>query len=264
MGQTKEKILNPDATMSLGDHLEELRLRLILALLGLGAGLVIGLIFGAHIISFIEIPFVQAMTSQGYEARLQTLAPADGFISYVKIALIAGFIISSPWVFYQIWMFVAAGLYKHERRFVYLAAPFSAVLFITGALFFMFIVAPVTLTFLIQFNEDVLNVRSQFTFAYYISFITLLTLVFGIAFQTPIAIYFLHRTGIVSTRALKKSRRYVILTTVIVAAIATPSPDPISQITLAVPLYLLFELGLLLGTIADHRQKKRNPSSPHQ
>jgi len=236
--------------MSLGDHLEELRMRLIRALLGLIVGTVICLFVCSKIIALIERPYVHVM---GEDAILQTLSPADGFISYIKIALVSGLILSSPWVFYHIWMFVAAGLYSHEKRYVHLATPFSAVLFVTGALFFVLVVAPLTLKFLVGFNKNMLGVSSNFTFANYISFITMLMLVFGVAFQTPIAIFFLNKTGLVSIEGLRRSRKYVLLGIFIVAAMATP-PDPISQVTLAVPLYALFELGILLSSFS---QKKR-------
>ena len=251
MGDTdKKKDLLFNSTMSLGDHLEELRSRLILALLGLVICAVIGFCFGTKIIAFIEKPYISAM---GTEARLQTLAPADGFVSYVKIALVTGLIISSPWVFYQLWMFVAAGLYPNEKRYVNLAAPFSAALFIAGALFFIFVVAPLTLNFLVKFNKNILGVNSQFTFQNYISFITHLMLVFGIAFQTPTAIFFLNKTGLVSIRALRSSRKYVLLVIFVVAALATP-PDVVSQVTLALPLYLLFEAGILISYLASRRK----------
>jgi sec-independent protein translocase protein TatC len=251
MCDAKKKYDPAETTMSLGDHLEELRKRLILALIGIVIGLVVCLFFASEIITFIEKPYIDVM---GKEARLQTLAPADGFISYVKIALISGLILSSPWVFYQLWLFIAAGLYFHEKRYVYYAVPSSTILFVTGALFFIFVVAPLTLGFLVKFNQKVLGVQSNFTFANYISFVTMLMLVFGIAFQTPIAIFFLNRTGLVSIEALRKFRKYVFLGVFVVAAMATP-PDVISQITLAIPLYFLFELGILLSYVASRRKR---------
>jgi len=251
MGNTKTKNSLPGCTMSLGDHLEELRTRLIYALLGMAVGTVIGFCFGKTIIEIVEKPYINVM---GEETRLQTLAPADGFISFVKISLVTGLLFSAPWVFYHLWMFVAAGLYKHEKKYVYLATPFSAVLFISGALFFILIVAPLTLGFLVKFNENFLNVKSQFTFQHYISFVTHLMLVFGLAFQTPSAIFFLNKTGLVSISALNKSRKYVLLAIFVVAAMATP-PDVVSQITLAVPLYLLFELGIVLCYFAERKKK---------
>jgi len=322
----KKKSQDPlDTTMSLGDHLEELRGRLILALTGLLIGTGICLLFGTRIIKFIEKPytkifqessdepkieeettklikdlfdnarrkliadpnnqdiepkteeFVQKFCTEAIlalfndpnytairpsgnqistERRLQILSPAAGIISYIKIALMAGLILSSPWVFYHIWMFVAAGLYAHEKKYVHTAVPFSATLFVTGALFFLLVVAPLTLGFLVKFNEGVLDARSNFTFADYISFVTMLMLVFGVAFQTPIAIFFLNRTGLVSIQALRKSRKFVLLGIFVIAAMATP-PDVISQVTLAIPLYFLFELGIILSVFAERRRKSK-------
>jgi sec-independent protein translocase protein TatC len=251
MADAKEKQDLPDSTMSLGDHLEELRMRLLYALGGLVVCSVIGFCFGHRIIAFIEKPYIGVM---GEEARLITLAPADGLLSYIKIALISGLIFSSPWVFYHLWMFVAAGLYTHEKRYVYLAAPFSAILFVAGALFFIIVVAPLTLGFLVKFNERMLSVNSSFTFQRYISFVTHLMLVFGLAFQTPTAIFFLNRTGLVSLESLNRSRKYIVLVIFVVAAMVTP-PDVVSQVTLAVPLYLLFELGILLSYFAGRKKK---------
>jgi len=328
----KKKLQDPlDTTMSLGDHLEELRGRLVLAITGLLVGTGISLSFGTRIIDFIERPysrvfqanqtkpetngkdktikfienllndtrqkladdpntpkvgreteeFVYRFYTEALAAlssdpnftsltappdqisparRLQILRPADGIISYIKIALMSGLILSSPWVFYQIWMFVAAGLYTHEKKYVHTAVPFSAALFVTGALFFVLVVAPLTLKFLVKFNEGVLDARSNFTFADYISFITMLMLIFGVAFQTPIAIFFLNRTGLVSIRALRKSRKFVVLGIFIVAAMATP-PDVISQVTLGIPLYLLFELGILLSVFSEHRRKSKEKAA---
>jgi sec-independent protein translocase protein TatC len=134
--------------------------------------------------------------------------------------------------------------------------PFSAALFVAGALFFLFVVARLTLAFLVKFNEGLLGARSNFTFSDYISFVTMLMLVFGVAFQTPIAIFFLNRTGLVSIEALRKSRKFVILIIFIIAAMATP-PDVISQITLAIPLYFLFELGIFLSVFSERRRKSQ-------
>jgi sec-independent protein translocase protein TatC len=330
----KKKPQDPlDTTMSLGDHLEELRGRLILAITGLMIGTGICLFFGTRIIKFIEKPYTKVFLTpktkskteddktlkliqdlfdnthrkladdpdtpdidpkteefmrkfctdvfltlindpnytvlypstdrKSLTRRLQILSPAAGFISYIKIAMMAGLILSSPWVFYQIWMFVAAGLYAHEKKYVHTAIPFSASLFVIGALFFLFIVAPLTLGFLVKFNEGVLDAWSNFTFADYISFITMLMLVFGVAFQTPIAIFFLNRTGLVSIEALRKSRKFIILIIVIVAAMATP-PDVISQVTLAIPLYLLFELGIILSVLAERRRKSQEKAAQSQ
>lgn len=246
-----------DSSMSLEDHLEELRFRLIRMIVGISMGFIICLFLGSDIINFIQRPYFDAMHSlynaqvthrESIEAeyQLQTLAPADGFLSYIKITLVSGVILASPWVFYHIWMFIAAGLYPKEKRFVYKVAPISAILFICGALFFIMAVAPLSLTFLVKFNDRVLGLKSSFAFSEYVSFVSTLTFVFGIAFQMPLAIFFLTKTGMVSLIRLQRSRKYVLFGIVIVAAMATP-PDVISQLTLAGPLYLLFELGIVFS-----------------
>ena len=243
--------------MSFGDHLEELRLRLILVLAGVALACIVCVCFGKFIIAFIEKPFIDVM---GNEARLQSLAPAEGIISYMNICLIAGFVLASPWVFYQLWMFVAAGLYEKEKRYVYKAVPFSVGLFIAGALFFIFVIAPVTLRFLVLFNRQILGVESNFTFKNYISFIMLMMLVFGLSFQTPIVVLILTKTGIVPLDAFRRWRRFVILAIVIIAASIIPGSDPFSLIALSLPMYLLYELGILLSCISLNKKSSEQGS----
>lgn len=226
--------------MSLEDHLEELRRRLIYALAGLTVGMVICMIFGARLVQFLLEPYKKLVPDD----PLNFLGVPDAFVIYMKVSLVAGLIISSPWVFYHLWMFVSAGLYRRERRFVKIAVPFSTVLFIAGALFFFFVVAPLSLRFFLKFGE-LLGGEQAWTFNKYISFVTILMLVFGLGFQTPLAIFILQRTGIVSVTGLRRVRKYVFLGVFVIAAVATP-PDVISQITLGLPLYLLYELGILL------------------
>jgi sec-independent protein translocase protein TatC len=262
MGDTKNKVTKSkthenkydptSSTMSLGDHLEELRWRLILALAGLVVSTIICLFFGKQIFDFIQGPYTQLRQNNPELPKLIYLAPSDAFVVYMKVSLISGLIISSPWIFYQLWMFVVAGLYPNERRYVYIAVPFCATLFIAGALFFLFVIASISLRFFIAFGNYLGN-EPMWTLQKYISFITILMLVFGIGFQTPVVVYVLNRTGLVSIEALRRSRKYVLLLIVIIAAIATP-PDVVSQITLAIPLYLLFELGILLSYLAGRKK----------
>ncbi len=251
MSKTKKSQDPLHTTMSLEDHLEELRTRLIRAIAGVVTALIACLIFGKWIMRFIEKPYIEVMGQQ----RLQSIAPAEGFVTYMGASLIAAVIISSPWIFYQLWLFVAAGLYPNEKRYIHLAVPFSAVLFITGALFFIFMIGPVTLRFLVVFNEQILGVASNFTFKNYVSFVATMMLAFGLAFQSPIAIFFLNKTGLVSIEALRKSRRYVIFGIVVVAAAIIPGSDPFSLFALSIPMYLLFELGILLSYFANRRER---------
>lgn len=231
-------------SMSLGDHLEELRLRLTMILIGVFVGLVVCLFFGKFFIDLLTVPFGKAIGIEEVTNRLQTLKPAEGFLIYVKVCLFFGLLASSPWVFWHIWSFISSGLYRHEKKFIYAVVPASSILFVTGSLFFLIVIAPLAMGFFIKFNQ-MLSVASSWTLEHYINFILGLTLVFGIAFQLPIAIIFAERMGLVSVEKLAKGRRFVILGLVIVSAMATP-PDVISQISLATPLYILFESSILI------------------
>ncbi len=257
MGIIRKKKSEPpqDTTMSIGDHLEELRTRLIHLIIGLVIAMAICMGFGKYIIAFIRKPYIDAM---GEDAILQSLAPADGFVSYMQIALVCGLILSSPWVFYQLWKFIATGLYPKEKRYVYMSLPFSVGLFITGALFFILKIAPVTLQFLVLFNKQFLGVSSNFTFSNYISFIGMLTLIFGLAFQTPIAVFVLYLTGLVTIKDFCKFRKYVFFGIIAISAAVLPGSDPFSLFAMVIPMYLLYEFGILLSWISERRKIKKS------
>ncbi|HIJ67160.1 MAG TPA: twin-arginine translocase subunit TatC [Planctomycetes bacterium] len=241
-------------TMSLGDHLEELRARLIMIILGLFAGMVFCLFFGKFFVGLLTAPFSRTMNTPDVIRHLQTIEPAEGFIVYIKVCLVFGLLITSPWVFWQIWAFVSSGLYRHERKFIHVVAPVSAALFITGAVFFLLVVAPIALGVFIRFNER-LKLASNWTFRSYINLVLTLAVVFGAAFQMPIAIVFAERMKLIPLQNLIKARKFVILGLVIAAAMATP-PDPVSLVALAVPLYVLFEGSILICRFLQWRKSK--------
>ena len=232
------------AEMSFGDHLEELRARIILALLGLGAGLTICIFFSGFFLSLLAKPYIHAAQQIGLDGNLLAITLSEKFLVYMKTSLLFGIVISSPWVFYQLWKFISAGLYVRERKFIYIIIPVCAALFIVGALFFLFVIAPIMIRFFIGFDAGIKSVQTQVTLSSYINFMFSMMLIFGLCFQMPVAIVAVNRIGIVSTESLKKARKYVLLAIFIVAAVATPSADVISQIALAVPMYILFELGI--------------------
>lgn len=246
---------NSDAVMSLGDHLEELRARIIFALLGLAVGTGACFLLGKWIIGFVEIPYNRVRAHHPELQALAYLAPTDAFVSYMKICLIAGLILSSPWVFYQLWMFVAAGLYPRERRTVYAAVPFCVLLFAAGALLFLFVIAPTALEFFVTFGQWI-GVVPMWMFRNYVSFITLSMLVFGLAFQTPVVVVTAYRVGLVEIQSLRSGRKYALFAAFLIGGVATPSVDPFSQTALAVPLYLLYETGIILCVLSDRRRAR--------
>jgi sec-independent protein translocase protein TatC len=231
--------------MSFGDHLEELRARIILVLLGIGVGLTICMFFSGFFLSLLAKPYLQMQQQTGSSAILQAITLSEKFLVYMKTALLFGIVFSSPWVFYQLWKFVSAGLYPREKRFVYIISPVCALLFIAGAMFFLLVIAPIMIKFFVDFDIGIKSVQTQVTISSYVNFMFSMMLIFGLCFQMPVAIVAANRIGIVSVENLKKARKYVLLAIFIVAAVATPSTDVISQVALAVPMYILFELGIL-------------------
>jgi sec-independent protein translocase protein TatC len=242
-------------SMSLGEHLEDLRYRLIMAISGMLGGFTVCLFFGRFILKLASTPYKTAMESAGLEARLQAIVPSEQFVVYIKCSLVFGIVLAAPWIFYHLWKFVAPGLYKKEVRFVHTVAPLSAALFMGGSIFFITVIAPMALTFFIKFDTGIEFVEVNVTLQSYINFVLSLTLVFGLAFQLPIAIIFAEMLGLVSVELLQKGRKIVIMALVIISAIVTP-PDVISQIALACPLYILYESSILFCRLTKKRRLK--------
>jgi sec-independent protein translocase protein TatC len=309
--------------MSFGEHLEELRTRLFLALLGLMVGVVITFIppldIGKRVITQMEQPAKAALKKfydgraklraaaarqkQALTAAIDAVIPADKFVEelariapglalpapetvkgmtvrfpinhdqgsmimniadsveprdalislapletmtiFFMVCVVVGLVIASPFVFYQIWAFVAAGLYRHERHYVTKFLPVSLGLFLTGVFLCFFGVLPITLSFLLEFNVW-LGIEPTLRLSDWMSFATILPLVFGICFQTPLVMLFLERIGVFTVDDFRAKRKVAILIIVILGAILTPGQDPFSQCLLAAPMIVLYEIGILL------------------
>ncbi len=238
-----------DKRMSLGDHLEELRRRLFLAMIGLVVSTAGCLFFGRELIQFLSAPYNQVIGDKG----LAVLTVSAGISAYFKVSLLGGLIVASPWIFYQFWMFISAGLYPREKRYVNSSLPFAVLLFLAGAAFFYFVIAEQVLRFLLSFSES-MGLEPVITLQSYISFITTMMVVMGLGFQTPLVILVLTRTGLVSRETLGHYRKHVIISILIVCAILTP-PDIFSQLALAIPIWLLYEMGLFLSYLLVRRTK---------
>jgi sec-independent protein translocase protein TatC len=191
------------------------------------------------------IDFVKTRIWRAAEAKIQALSPYESFMIYLKAALVVGVILASPYIFYQIWTFVAAGLYHHERNYVYIFLPISLGLFLGGAaLAFFFVFGPV-LDFLFSYNRS-MNIAPDMRISDIISFVLLLPLGFGISFQLPLVMLFLNRLGILSFEAFLEKWRIAILAIFVIAMVLTPSGDPISMSMMALPLTGLYFLGLAM------------------
>lgn len=181
--------------------------------------------------------------------------PIEPYLTLVIMCVLVGLLISSPWVIYQVWAFVGVGLYPHERRYVHIYGPVSFLLFVVGATAF-YLASPYFIQALQSPTKGIELIQHTYLLGKYAKFIALLTLVFGIAFQTPLVVMFLGRTGIVPLETLAGKRKIVVLVMMCVGAILTPS-DPFSMIALAVPLVLLYEIGILLVRLGEHRRSRR-------
>lgn len=294
--------------MSFGDHLEELRSRLIVALMGLLPILILALLMGKQLMALLIRPAEAALREQGLPEALLATSPAEPFGQYMKVSLLATIILGSPWLLYQAWLFVAPGLYRHERRFIHILLPLSTALTVASAFFMYYVLLPVILTFFMRFGTEISTHRAaqidasaivlptipvlegdpldpapgamwvngplrqlrvnialagqpamifgmpltkdsgiviQPRLTDYFKWLTVLGVGFALAFQTPVVVLLLGWSGAIDIKTISKYRKHAILASFVIGAVLTP-PDPISQPLLSIPIYLLYELGILL------------------
>jgi sec-independent protein translocase protein TatC len=231
-------------------HLEELRSRLIKCFIAVAVGFLISYAFKERIFDILTEPLMQSLKPGDH--LIFTNLP-EAFFTLLKAALISGIMLASPVLLYQFWMFVAPGLYDREKRLVLPIMFLSTFFFVGGALFGYFIVFPFGFDFFLSFASE--TIRPMPSMKEYLGFSAKLLLAFGIVFEMPLVITFLARLGIVSISFLKKNRKYAILLFFIVAAILTP-PDVISQILMALPMMLLYEISIIGARIFGRKSEK--------
>lgn len=334
----KEKTIHDpdDFRMTFFEHLEELRKRLIHALIGIALGVIILVPLGKDLVGFLCVPLFRSLRDAGLEPRVIVLGAPAAFTIYMKVVIIGGIIVASPWVVYQVWKFIATGLYEHERKVVYIIMPLSAIMTTLGLLFMYFIMLPISLTFLINFavdygepggtGESPINwltdivkdfsggkeksdgnviatttpeqntlvlpmyeadpaepengqvwfnaterqmkffidgdlligkftvpsmLDPQLELGQFIGFVTFMTLGIVVGFQMPVILLIGGWTQVLDPRWLAKYRKYCVFICFVLGAMLTPA-DPISMVVLALPLWMLFEFGLLLGRLVYH------------
>jgi len=241
--------------MSFLGHLEELRSRLIKIVVGLGIGFAGSLIFAQQLWNAVRQPASDALRKLGFEPELAQLTPMDGFLTiYVKLPLLAAVFLASPWVLWQIWAFIAPGLYKKERKW---AGPFvivSAGLFIAGGCFAYFVAFRFGLQFLLGVGKDI-GVKPVVSIVEYFDLFVNVTLGIGLLFEMPVLIFFLTLLRITTPGFLIRNARYAILVITVLAAVVTPTPDVVNLTLFAVPMILLFFVGVFGGWILTlHRE----------
>jgi sec-independent protein translocase protein TatC len=246
--------------MSFLEHLDELRKRIFLALIGVGVSFGLCLVFANQIWQFVSDPAIAALKNTGASPNLVFIKPTEAFsIIWVKAPMLVALFLAAPWILYQVWAFIAPGLYKKERRW---AAPFvlsTAGLFILGGAFAYFVAFRFGLEFLLSIGRDI-HVMPMITATEYFDLFVNATLGIGIVFELPVLLFFLTLLRIVSPRFLLKNTRYAILIIALVAAVVTPTPDIFNMMLFTVPMWMLFFVGVFASNLLVlHREKRRFP-----
>jgi sec-independent protein translocase protein TatC len=246
--------------MSFLEHLEELRTRIIRSLMGLGVAFVLCVIFANDLWRLVSEPATTALKHLGFDPQLAQITPMETFSTvWVKVPLLTSIFVGSPWILYQVWAFIAPGLYKRERRW---AAPFvitSAGLFILGGVFAYFVAFRYGLEFLLGIGRDI-NIKPVVSVTEYFDLFVNVMLGIGLVFEMPILIFFLTLLRIASPKFLLSNSRYAILIIVIIAAVVTPTPDVFNLMLFAVPMCLLFFIGVFAGYLLTlHREHRSFP-----
>ena len=241
--------MKEDEKLPFTAHLEELRHRLIVAFVAVGVGFLASYGFKKKLFEILVAPLVRVM---GEGDTLIFTGLPEAFFTYLKVAFLAGLMLAAPVIIYQFWMFVAPGLYKRERRILFPIVLLSSIFFIGGALFGYFIVFPWGFKFFLGFATD--HIQALPSMKEYLGFSAKLLLAFGLVFELPLVITFLARLGVVTVPFLKKNRKYALLLFFAGAAILTP-PDVVTQIMMALPLMLLYEISILGAKIFGRKKE---------
>ena len=228
--ETEAKLMQEASSMSVVDHLSELRTRLVIAIVAIIIGTLGAYYYVEDILQILVAP----------AGKLYYTKPTEAFFTYMKISLVAGSIVSSPVWFYQIWAFIVPALSKGEKRVTFMVVPTAVVLFVVGVLFSYYLVLPMAIQFFIGFGTD--ELQPLFSIGQYIDFVIAFILPFGITFELPLILIALGILGILSSDRLREYRKMFILLAFIIGAAISPTPDMLSQTMIAGPMILLYEI----------------------
>ena len=217
--------------------------------------------FSDYIYGFLVDPFAEAVKNDNVERRLIFTALQETFLTYLKVSFFAAFFITSPFILIQIWKFIAPGLYEHEKNAIMPYLILTPVLFLLGGMLVYYLIMPLAIKFFLSFESaglsTTLPIQLEAKVNEYLSLVMKLIFAFGISFQLPIVLSLLARIGLIDSQFLKERRKYVVVIIFAAAALLTP-PDPITQIGLAIPLLILYELSILSVKIIENKTKEKN------
>tara|TARA_B100000579_G_scaffold436841_1_gene464095 strand:+ start:1379 stop:2149 length:771 start_codon:yes stop_codon:yes gene_type:complete len=252
---------NKDQESGFISHLAELRKRLIHSFIFLIVFFLVCYVFAENIYGFLVDPFAQAVKDDGTNRRLIFTALQETFLTYLKVSFFVAFFVTFPFILIQIWKFVAPGLYKHEKTAILPYLVLTPILFFLGGMLVYYLIMPLAIKFFLSFEstglETTLPIQLEAKVNEYLSLVMKLIFAFGISFQLPIILSLLARIGIVDSKFLKSRRKYVVVIIFAAAALLTP-PDPITQIGLAIPLLILYELSIFSVKLIENKNLEKN------
>ena len=241
------------------DHLTELRKRLIHSFIFLILFFIVCYFFAENLYGFLVEPYSKAVKDDNIERRLIFTALQETFLTYLKVSFFAAFFVTCPYILMQIWKFIAPGLYKHEKIAILPYLILTPILFLLGGMLVYYLVMPLAIKFFLSFESSGiatnLPIQLEAKVNEYLSLVMKLIFAFGLSFQLPVVLSLLARIGIVDSKFLKERRKYVVVIIFAVAALLTP-PDPVTQIGLAIPLLILYELSILSVNIIEKKLNK--------
>ncbi len=246
--ESTDEVSEGSGRMSFLEHLEELRKRIIYSLYGVIGGCVLSFWFAVDLTHYLE----RYLTKFG--GKLIYTELTGGFMFYFKVGALAGLLLATPVILYQLWLFVAPGLYEREKKVVFPFVASATTLFAAGVGFAHFVAIPSMLRFFASFSNEFVDMRPNISDAF--DFYVKMVLAFGAVFQMPILVFFLARFGIVTAKMLAGAWRYAILIIFVIAAVATPTPDPVNQVVFALPMILLYGLSILVAWMFEKKKKK--------
>ena len=251
---------NDDQDRGFVSHLAELRKRLIHSFIFLIIFFIGCYIFADHLYGFLVEPFAQAVKEDGSDRRLIFTALQETFLTYLKVSFFAAFFVTCPFILMQIWKFIAPGLYKHEKNAIIPYLVLTPVLFFLGGTLVYYLIMPLAIKFFLSFESAGLTtnlpIQLEAKVNEYLSLIMKLIFAFGLSFQLPVVLSLLARIGVIDSTFLKERRKYVVIIIFTAAAILTP-PDPVTQIGLAIPLLILYELSIFSVNIIEKKIKEK-------
>ena len=254
-------MFNEDQEGGFISHLSELRKRLIHSFIFLILFFICCYVFAEHIYGFLVDPFAKAVKDDGTDRRLIFTALQETFLTYLKVSFFVAFFITFPFILIQIWKFIAPGLYKHEKLAILPYLILTPILFFLGGILVYYLIMPLAIKFFLSFESSGIStnlpIQLEAKVNEYLSLVMKLIFAFGISFQLPVVLSLLARDGIVDSQFLKTRRKYVVVIIFATAALLTP-PDPITQIGLAIPLLILYELSIFSVKFIENKESEKN------